>query len=75
MRRAGTVVGTAQGLVVVRCDDESFPDVGAVLVDEQLDEVGAVVEVFGPVDRPFVAASPADDALPATLLDAPVYER
>jgi len=75
MRRAGTVVGSAQGLVVVRSGDDSYPDVGATLVNEDLDEVGEVVEVFGPVETPYVAVSPAEEVNPAVLLDDPVYER
>jgi RNA-binding protein len=75
MRRAGTVVGSAQGLLVVSCADDAHPDVGAPLVDENLDDVGEVVEVFGPVEAPYVAVSPSGSVNPAALLDAPVYER
>ncbi|MEF8831036.1 MAG: Gar1/Naf1 family protein [Halobacteriales archaeon] len=75
MRRVGTVVGTAQGLLVVRSADRSHPDVGAMVVDEQLDEVGEVVDVFGPVEQPYVSISPADSTHPPTLLEDPVYER
>lgn len=61
MNRAGTVVGTAQGLAVVRAPNEEFPDVGTRIVDEQLEAIGEVVDVFGPVDRPFLAVSPSGD--------------
>lgn len=75
MRRVGTVVGTAQGLIVVRSTDRSHPDVGTTVVDERLDEVGEVVDVFGPVEQPYVSVSSAASAHPPTLLDDPVYER
>jgi RNA-binding protein len=75
MRRLGEVVRTAQGVAVVRCPDDDHPDIGTPVVDEQLEAVGRVVDVFGPVDRPYLAVSPAEGvALPA-LLGTPVYAR
>jgi RNA-binding protein len=74
MKRVGTVVGVAQGLAVVRCPDETYPDVGTTVVDESLDERGSVVDVFGPVERPYVAVSPVGPA-PATLVGSPLYAR
>lgn len=74
MKRAGTVVGTAQGVAVVRSDDDEYPDVGTALVDENLDDVGTVVDVFGPVERPYLAVSP-DIENPALLVGNPVYGR
>lgn len=75
MRRVGTVVGTAQGLLVVRSPDDSYPRVGTQVIDESLDQVGQVVEIFGPVERPYLAVSPAGGVAAAMLLDAPVYAR
>lgn len=75
MQRVGSVVSTAQGLLVVRCPDEQVPEIGATVVDESLDEIGSVVEIFGPVDRPYVAVTPNDDVATALLLDSPVYAR
>ena len=74
MRRIGSVVRTAQGVAVVRTEDEAYPDIGTPVVDEALDNVGTVVDVFGPVDRPFVAVSP-DDVTLATLVGKPLYAR
>lgn len=74
MERAGTALGTAQGLVVVRSTDDRIPDIGTELVDDSLDEVGAVVDVFGPVERPFLAVSPTTDQ-PALLVGNPLYTR
>ena len=65
----------AQGLAVARSDGEEYPDVGATLVDESLDEVGRVVDVFGPVERPYLAVTPASGRSPATLLGATLYAR
>jgi RNA-binding protein len=75
MRRAGTVVGTAQGVAVVRSTDEQFPEVGVELVDERLDTVGEVVDVFGPVEQPYLAVSPPPDRQVPRLVGESVYAR
>ena len=60
MKRVGEVVRIAQGLAVVRCPDD-------------LTTAGSVVDVFGPVERPYVAVSPAGDRRPATLVGQRLY--
>ena len=75
MRRAGTVVGTAQGVLVLRCDDETHPDIGAGVLDEQLAPVGRVVDVFGPVDRPYLAVTPRSGVEVPRLLGSRLYVR
>ncbi|WP_254543923.1 H/ACA ribonucleoprotein complex subunit GAR1 [Halomarina pelagica] len=75
MKRVGEAVRTAQGLVVVRSPDRSHPDFGVQVLDENLDRVGRVVDVFGPVSRPYVAVSPDDDVRPAALLGTKLYAR
>lgn len=74
MKRAGTVVGTAQGLAIVRTTDETYPGIGTGLIDESLDSIGRVVDVFGPVDRPYLAVSTSTEN-PALLVSSPVYAR
>ena len=75
MRRVGEVSRTAQGLAILRSPDESHPEVGTVVVDSDLETVGRVVDVFGPVDRPYIAVTPDDGvALPA-LLGEKLYAR
>ncbi len=74
MRRVGEVVRAAQGLAVVRAPGDEFPDIGARLVDESLDEVGEVVTVFGPVERPYLAVAPATEPV-ARLVGGVVYAR
>ncbi|WP_435126845.1 H/ACA ribonucleoprotein complex subunit GAR1 [Halobaculum sp. D14] len=76
MRRVGEVVRTAQGLAVVRVPPDTDPvDVGAEVVDESLTRVGWVVDVFGPVDRPYVAVTPTDESRLAGLLGEKLYSR
>lgn len=74
MRRIGEVWRLAAGTVVVRSPDDSYPEVGVEVVTETLDPVGEVVDVMGPVERPFVVVSPAGEA-PASLLHEPLYAR
>lgn len=75
MKRIGEVVRTAQGLAVVRCPGDDYPDVGEHVVDQDLDDVGQVVDVFGPVDRPYVAVSPEEGVVLPNLLGKKLYAR
>jgi len=74
MRRVGEVVRSSQGLAVLRSSDASAPDFGTVVVDENLTEIGRIVDIFGPVDSPYVAVSPETDT-PARLLGDVLYAR
>ena len=73
MKRVGEVVRTAQGLLVVR-GSEDHPDLGTVVVDENLEEVGRVVSVFGPVEKPYLVVSPDVESI-ATYVGSPLYSR
>jgi len=77
MRRVGTVSKTAQRLALVRWDSDPAdrPDIGLEVVDESLSPVGRVVDVFGPVDRPYLAISPGEGVRPADLLGGKLYAR
>ncbi len=75
MQRLGTVSRLAQNLLVVRCDGVDHPDIGAAAVDESLSRVGRVVDVFGPVDRPYVAVTPADGVRAASLVGERLYAK
>lgn len=74
MRRAGTVVGTAQGVAVARSQDDTYPEIGTNVVDDQLDDVGRVVDIFGPVERPYLAVSSDRDQI-APLVGSVIYAR
>lgn len=75
MQRAGEVRSIAQGLLVVRCFASDPPSIGARVVDERLEQVGTVVDVFGPVDRPYLAVSPTGSPAPAGLIGERLYVR
>jgi RNA-binding protein len=75
MKRVGDVVRTAQQIAVVRAPADEHPGFGTTLVDDSLDEVGTVVDVFGPVDRPYVAVTPGEGVRLAPLLGTTLYAR
>ena len=75
MKRVGDVVRVAQGLAVVRCPDADHPDIGRAVLTDDLNDAGRVVDVFGPVERPYVAVTPDDDVRLATLVGKPLYAR
>lgn len=75
MRRVGEVVRVAQGVAVVRCANDDPPDIGTDVVDENVADVGRVVDVFGPVDRPYLAVSPVEGRATAPLLGQVLYAR
>ena len=75
MRRVGEVVRVAQNIAVVRSPDEFHPDIGTGVVDEDLDELGRVVDVFGPVERPYLAVSPDGEVHLPALVGTKLYAR
>ncbi|NUB92106.1 H/ACA RNA-protein complex component Gar1 [Haloterrigena sp. SYSU A558-1] len=84
MRRIGSVVRTAQGLAVLRAEDtddgsndgDRFRDeIGTSVLDDSLESVGRVVDVFGPVDRPYLAVTPDDDVHLPSLVGSTLYAR
>ena len=75
MRRVGSVERLTQGLAIVRAGDAEYADIGTRLVDDELQSVGKVVDVFGPVDAPYMAVSPADSVHLPRLIGAPLYAR
>ena len=74
MRRIGEAVRMAQGKLIVRSPDEGHPDLGSDVIDEDLNDVGTVVGVFGPVERPYLAVL-ADHDQAALLVGSPLYAR
>lgn len=74
MKRVGTVVRIAQGMLVARSPDATVPEVGDRVVDEALDSVGRVVDVIGPVTAPFIVIAP-DEGDVAPLLNQRVYSQ
>lgn len=74
MKRAGEVVRT-HGLLVLRSADDDPPDIGTAVLDESLSDVGRVVDVFGPVERPYVAVALDDEDDETRYLGDRLYVR
>ncbi|NGM70845.1 H/ACA RNA-protein complex component Gar1 [Natronolimnobius sp. AArcel1] len=83
MRRVGSVVRIAQGLAVLRADESDNTgdtsdlqnNIGTIVLDDSLEEVGRVVDVFGPVSRPYLAVTPDDDVHVPALVGSTLYAR
>lgn len=73
MRRVGTVVRAVGGVAVARSPDDDHPGIGAAVLDDGLEAVGRVVDVMGPVARPYLVV--ASDGNPADLLNERLYVR
>lgn len=75
MLRAGTVVRAAGGVAVLRSADSEPPAIGTQTVDERLEDTGPIVDVFGPVDNPYLAVSPPEDRGLGSLVGEVLYIR
>ncbi|AWB27505.1 H/ACA ribonucleoprotein complex subunit GAR1 [Halococcoides cellulosivorans] len=75
MQRIGTVESIANGVAVCRAPDADHPDIGTTALTDSLDDIGRVVDVFGPVERPYLAISPADGVHPPELVGQRLYWR
>jgi RNA-binding protein len=72
MKRVGSVKQMAQNLLLLRTDQERIA-IGSELIDADLTTVGTVVDVFGPVEQPYLAVSPSETVHPPSLLGEPLY--
>jgi RNA-binding protein len=56
--------------VVVKTD--ALPRIGEKVVDQKLKQVGTVLDVFGPVSKPYAAVKPSIEN-PASLVNQNLY--
>jgi len=75
MERLGTVHRIAGNLLVLRAASREHAPIGATAIDEGLETVGRVVDVFGPVENPYLAVTPNDSDAAASLVGSPLYWR
>lgn len=78
VRRVGTVRDTAQGLLVLRAEDgnrDHDDEIGTTVLAESLDEVGRIVDVFGPIERPYLAVTPEVGVHAPALVGSTLYAR
>lgn len=75
MRRAGVARTAAHHVVVLERETGDPPDIGTRVVNDELRPVGRVVDVIGPVNRPYVVVAPDEGVEPASVLDQTLYVR
>ena len=75
MYRVGQVVRVAQGLAILRATGDDPASIGTMVLDDSLADVGRVVDVFGPVERPYLAVTPNDDVHLPALVGETLYAR
>ena len=75
MYRVGEVVRTAQGLAIVRAPGDDHADIGTMVLDDSLDTVGRVVDVFGPVEEPYLAVTPKSNVHLPRMVGSVLYAR
>jgi len=51
--RLGEVINVSGKTVVVRGNKISSKTMGKVVIDKNMNEIGRVVDIFGPIDDPF----------------------
>ena len=74
MRRLGKVLHISnRGSIIIRT--EKTPPVGShsVVMDKQAQEVGIIIDVFGPVKFPYVAIKPKRGYDPKKLVGQMLY--
>lgn len=75
MERLGTVTRIAGNLLVLSTQSDDPAPIGTTAIDESLETVGRVVDVFGPTDSPYLAVSPGPAVETAPLIQKPLYWR
>lgn len=75
MQRIGTVNKTAQGLAIVGSETDDVPEIGGMVINESLSTVGRIVDVFGPVETPYIAITPTDSASLTDLVGTTLYTK
>lgn len=74
MRRLGKVLHISKrGSIILRTD--KTPPVGSksIVMDKKAQEVGEIIDVFGPVKEPYVAIRPKRDSNPSKLIGQILY--
>ncbi len=75
MERLGTVHRVTSNLLILKAAAADPAPIGSTAIDENLDTIGRVVDVFGPVDEPYLAVHPTETVNTATLVQSPLYWR
>lgn len=57
MRRLGEVLHVSRSRNII-VNVEQVPKIGATVVDEKLERIGEIIDVFGPVSSPYASIKP-----------------
>ncbi len=74
MKRLGKVLHISnRGSIIVRVD--KTPPLGnkSIVLDKQAQEIGTIVDIFGPVSNPYIAIRPRRDFNPEKLVGQMLY--
>jgi RNA-binding protein len=74
LRRLGTVLHVSnRGSIIVRT--EKVPPVGgkSMVFDKRAQEIGTIIDVFGPVRNPYLAIRPCKESDPTKLIGQVLY--
>ena len=74
MRRLGKVLHISnRGSIIVRVDKTPPMGSKSIVMDKQAQEVGTIVDIFGPVSNPYLAIRPKRDFDPQKLVGQMLY--
>ena len=54
MKRIGEAKTITGSIAVVQGEDQTRPEIGTKVIDEKLEKVGHIVDIIGPVSRPYI---------------------
>ena len=75
MHRVGIAESVVQNLLIALSSESAQLEIGEEVIDESLTHIGRIVDIFGPVSRPYVAITPHSDLPLGRYLGAKLYAR
>ncbi len=76
MRRLGKVLHISKrGSIILRTDKTPSAGSKSVVLDKKSQEIGVIIDVFGPVKEPYVAIRPKQDIDASKLVGQMLYLR
>ena len=76
MRRLGKVLHISKrGSIILRTDKTPSAGSKSVVLDKKSQEIGVIIDVFGPVKEPYVAIRPKQDIDALKLVGQMLYLR
>tara|TARA_A100001037_G_scaffold299113_1_gene324068 strand:+ start:11990 stop:12211 length:222 start_codon:yes stop_codon:yes gene_type:complete len=54
MKRIGEVKSITGSVALIQADENAYPKIGTKVINERLESVGHIVDVVGPVSKPYI---------------------